>query len=72
MNSFVNFIILPIIKMSEKRQEVTEIVVKPSTCWNLEIVSSNISDWLYKILDTDSEFCRVRKSELSVNPFRYW
>lgn len=58
--------------MSEKKQEVTEVIVKPSVCWNLEIVSNNISDWLYQILDTDSEICRVKKSELSLNPFRYW
>lgn len=52
------------VSLDETKQGITEIIVKPSTCWNLEIISMGISDWLYKILNAENEFCKVDKSEL--------
>ena len=54
---------------AEKEQGVTEIIVKPGHCWHLEIISGNVSDWLYRVLNAENELCKVNKSELTMNPW---
>lgn len=53
----------------ENKQEVGEIIVKPGVSWHLEIISSNVSDWVYRVLNAENEFCEVNKSELTMNPW---